>query len=131
MPWHLPATHTLADFAPYDDISLSHKILLLPIQDMDQKKAFISTIAKEQMTVKQARVLVFRDNECRLSVHNLPSPKELVYFPPMFLETLQTDAKKEIARYKTKVQKYQEALEDIQQALKENSSLPPPDFQGR
>ena len=29
----------LAEFAPNDAISLSHKILLLPVQDLEQKKA--------------------------------------------------------------------------------------------
>lgn len=119
----------LAEFVPYDTISLSHKILLLPVQNLEQKKAFISEIATEQMTVKQAKALLFGDNEIQFSVHNLPPAKELIYFPPMLLESLQTDAKKEIARSKTKTKRYQDTLADIQQALDDNSYLPPPGFQ--
>jgi hypothetical protein len=107
----------LAEFAPYDAISLSHKILLLPVQDLEQKKAFISEIAAEQMTVKQAKVLVSGDNEAWFAVHRLPPVTALTAFPPMILESLQADAKKEIARYKTKMERYQSTLNDILKAL--------------
>ncbi|MBA3010686.1 MAG: hypothetical protein KKF12_12655 [Proteobacteria bacterium] len=123
--------HFLAEFAPYDAISISHKAQLLPVRDMEQKKAFISQIATQQMTVKQARALISGDDQIEFTVHNLPPAKELIYFPPMLLASLKADAKKEIARHKTKVKKYQTALNDIQQALDDNSHLPPPDFQRR
>ncbi|MBF0527734.1 MAG: hypothetical protein HQK55_00405 [Deltaproteobacteria bacterium] len=48
-------THDLEDFHTYGKLSLSQKVLLLPVRDLEQKKVLITEIVEQDYTISQLR----------------------------------------------------------------------------